>query len=154
MSTTHTTAGNKALLLAAFDALALGNSKPFVDLMADDFCWTIKGTGAWAGTYRGKPSVRHDLFKPLFAQFATAYTNTASRFIAEGDWVVVQCKGQVQTHSGERYDNDYCYVCRFAGGLLRELIEYLDTALVDRVLQGPESALRSTAAGAHAATAA
>jgi hypothetical protein len=123
---------------AVFEALANGNGQPFVEAMRDDFSWTISGQGPWARTWQGKSAVRADLFRPLFAQFATTYRNTARRIIAEGDIVVVECKGDVETKAGNRYDNDYCYVCQFADdGKLVALTEYMDTALAERVLAAP-----------------
>ena len=77
------------------------------------------------------------LLQPLLAQFADRYRNTAQRFIAEGEWVAVQCRGNIMTKRGQRYDNEYCYLCRFADGKLRELIEYGDTELVSTVLDPP-----------------
>jgi ketosteroid isomerase-like protein len=130
-------ARNKKALQIAFEELSRGNGKPFVDLWADDFCWTIIGTTAWSRTYRGKDSVRKDLMAPLFAKFSTQYTNEATRFIAEDDFVVVECRGRVTTTSGEPYNNTYCYVCRMADGRLKELTEYLDTELVTRALGAP-----------------
>ena len=136
----HDAASNKALMKAIFDALAQGNGKPFGEAMAEDFCWTLPGSTAWSRSYRGKDEVRRELLKPLFAQFADTYTNSAQRFIAEDDWVVVQCQGKVATTSGKRYDNSYCYVCRLEEGKLKELIEYMDTQLVADVLVYPSSA--------------
>lgn len=130
-------AQNKRTMQAIFAELAHGNGKPFVAAMADDFCWEIPGRGAWSRRFEGKQTVRDELFKPLFAQFATTYTNRALRFIAEDDIVVVECRGQVQTVRGEAYDNTYCYVCRFENGRLRELTEYMDTALAEAVLAPP-----------------
>jgi ketosteroid isomerase-like protein len=129
-----TAARNKQALQSVFAELSRGNSKPFVDLWADDFCWTVTGSTRWSRSYRGKDSVVKDLMAPLFARFATQYTNTASRFIAEDDYVVVECRGQVTTRSGQPYNNTYCYVCRMADGRLKELTEYLDTELVTKVL--------------------
>jgi uncharacterized protein len=43
----------------------------------------------------------------------------------------------VTTKNGKPYNNEYCYVIRLAGGQMRELTEYLDTALVERVLDAP-----------------
>jgi len=137
MSATHSTAQNKQTMQAIFAALEHGDSRPFVDAMADDFCWAFPGEGVWSGRYEGKRVVREQLFKPLFAQFATTYTNRALRFVAEDDIVVVECRGAVQTVRGEAYNNTYCYVCRFDGGLLRELTEYMDSALAERVLTPP-----------------
>ena len=130
-------AANKQLMQQVFAELAKGNGKPFVDAMADDFRWTITGTTPWSKTYDGKQTVLNDLMQPLFSQFADRYTNTAQRFIAEDDYVVVECRGRVTTKAGKPYNNAYCYVCRMAGGKMRELTEYLDTALVATALADP-----------------
>jgi ketosteroid isomerase-like protein len=128
---------NKRLLQAAFAALANGDGRKLLDCMAEDFTWTVLGTTRWSGRYSGKQAVRRDLLAPLFAQFAGTYANRALRFVAEDEFVVVECRGRVETRTGRRYDNEYCYVCRFADGLMVELTEYLDTALVERVLAPP-----------------
>ncbi|MEP7302428.1 MAG: nuclear transport factor 2 family protein [Caldimonas sp.] len=126
---------NKQTMQIVFDALAQGNGQPFVDAMSDDFAWTISGSGPWSRSWRGKDAVRRELFRPLFGQFQGTYRNRASRFVADGDIVVVECKGEVATKAGARYDNDYCYVCRFdVAGRLVALTEYMDTALAERVL--------------------
>lgn len=132
-------AANKALLQGAFTELARGNGAPFVELMADDFSWIIPGRSTWSGEWRGKRAVREELLRPLFARFADTYTNEARRFIAEDDFVVVECRGKVMTTSGRRYDNTYCYVCRMEGGLLRELTEYMDTELAASALGAPRT---------------
>ncbi len=128
---------NKQLLQDAFAELAKGNGKPFGDLMADDFCWQAIGTTAWSRPFRGKQAVMDELMRPLFAQFADRYTNTAIRMIAEDDYVAVECRGRVMTKSGKAYHNQYCYVIRFADGKMRELMEYFDTQLVTAALQPP-----------------
>ncbi|HXD30349.1 MAG TPA: nuclear transport factor 2 family protein [Pyrinomonadaceae bacterium] len=114
------------------DELARGNSRPFIDSMADDFCWTVTGTTKWSRTYEGKQAVLSELLGPLVEQLATKYTNVADRLIAEDDYVVVECRGSVMTKSGKPYNNTYCWVCRFSDGKLRQLTEYMDTELVAR----------------------
>lgn len=129
-------AQNKQLMQQIFAELAEGNGRPFVDSLADDFCWTIIGTTKWSKTYRGKQAVLDELFAPLFSNFADQYRNTAHNFIAEGDQVVVECRGQVMTRKGVPYNNTYCYVCRLSAGKLTGLTEYLDTELVTAALDG------------------
>jgi ketosteroid isomerase-like protein len=114
--------------------LTIGDSKLFLDSLHEDFCWTATGSNSWSGVYRGRKVVREQLLRPLFSNFATQYTNTAQRFIAEGEWVVVECQGKVTTKSGQPYDNRYCWVCRVEDGKLLELIEYMDTELVSTAL--------------------
>lgn len=129
---------NKQLMQQIFAELSKGNGKAFRDSLAEDFRWTLTGTTKWSKTYEGKAAVLNDLLRPLFAQFADQYTNTAHRFIAEGEFVVVECRGRVTTKAGKPYNNVYCWVCRIADGKLRELTEYMDTELVARALGSPE----------------
>jgi uncharacterized protein len=134
---THTST-HKQQMQHAFAELAQGRGQAFLDLMADDIDWVIEGSTAWSRTYRGKQAVQSELLKPLYAQFERPYRNTAQRFIAEDDQVVVLCRGRVNTRRGKAYNNSYCYVCRFADdGKMHELIEYLDTELVTAALEKP-----------------
>ncbi|WP_457336775.1 nuclear transport factor 2 family protein [Rhizobacter sp. P5_C2] len=135
--TSDITETNRQLIERIFAQLAQGNGRALVDAMDDDFCWTLAGSSAWSGTWRGKQAVREQLLAPLFAQFEGTYTNTAERVIADGEHVAVQCRGHVSTKAGQRYDNHYCFVFRVVDGRLKEVVEYLDTALVDAVLQPP-----------------
>ena len=131
------TAENKELMRQAFEALGAGDSRPFVDSLADDVRWTITGSTEWSGTYYGKQEVQTRLLGPLVAQFADRYTARAERLIAEDDHVVVEFRGSVITTAGLDYNNTYCYVCRLAGGKVREIREYWDTALAAAVLEAP-----------------
>lgn len=135
---------HKQRMQAILAALAQGDGRPFVEAMAEDFTWDLPGRNAWSGRYEGKQAVRERLFKPLYAQFTSRYTGTATHFIAEGDFVVVQYNGKVTTRRGLAYDNSYCLVCRFGGdGLLHEVTEYMDTQLVAEVLEAPDAPLSS-----------
>lgn len=125
---------NKRRMQVAFDALSEGDAEPFVGLLADNVNWTIHGSTAWSKTYQGKASVMEDLLAPVFAKFATQLRITASRLVAEDDVVVVEARGDTTTTSGHRYDNTYCFVCRFDDGCICEITEYMDTDLVRRVL--------------------
>ena len=132
-----TSSENKALLQRICAALAAGDAAPLRAAMAEDFSWTVMGATAWSGTYRGREAVLRELLAPLVAQFADTYTNVAHNFVAEGDQVVVECRGRVATRAGGRYDNSYCWVCRFEDGKLRALTEYLDTHLLETALRPP-----------------
>ena len=130
-------AENKALMQQVFDELAEGNGRPFVEVLADDVRWRIIGSTEWSGTWHGKPAVQAKLLDPLFAQFGTRYRSKAIRLIAEDDYVVIECRGDVTTKLGRPYRNTYCYVCRLEGGKVRELTEYCDTELLTKALTPP-----------------
>ncbi|MEW6210715.1 MAG: nuclear transport factor 2 family protein [Acidobacteriota bacterium] len=132
---------NKRLMQEIFSGLSKGDGRLFLDALADDFCWTLIGTTRWSKTYRGKQAVQTELLRPLFSKFADRYTNTAHRFIAEDDYIVVECRGKVTTIEGKPYNNTYCWVCRLEDGKLRELTEYCDTQLIVEALGDPSSML-------------
>jgi uncharacterized protein len=128
---------NKTIMEGIFAELAKGNGAPFREAMADDFTWSIIGTTAWSRAYRGKDGVANELLRPLLAQFKDRYTSTAERILADGDYVVIQCRGRVTTVSGKPYNNTYCWVIRMADGKMKELTEYCDTALINDALAPP-----------------
>ena len=128
------TADNKKLLEHIFSELAMGNSRPFVEAMADDFSWTVTGTTKWSRKYAGKSTVLGELFGTLSSRIDGRIRTIADRFIAEGDHVVVEAHGSNTTRSGKPYNNRYCFVFRVSEGKLKEVTEYLDTELVTATL--------------------
>jgi uncharacterized protein len=123
-------AENKRLLQEIFGQLAQGNSEALVNALADDVAWHVTGTTKFSRTYSGKPSLLNDLVVPLFSQFEGPYKNFADRFIADGDYVAVECRGQATTKSGLPYNNKYCFIFRIDNGQIKEVTEYMDTQLV------------------------
>ncbi|HEV7765290.1 MAG TPA: nuclear transport factor 2 family protein [Thermoanaerobaculia bacterium] len=121
---------NKDLIRVAFDELSNGNSRALLDLMADDVTWRVMGTTPWSRTYVGKTSVIYDLLRPLGAQLVDRYRASAERVLSDGEFVIVQAIGNATTKLGVPYNNEYCFVYRFEDGLIREVTEYLDTALL------------------------
>jgi uncharacterized protein len=129
---------NKHAMQTVFEAMAVGNTRPFGELMADDCVWFTPGQSAWSGTWRGKKAMNDHLFAPLYKRFEGTYTNHATRFIAEGDVVVVEARGSARLKSGADYNNTYCFVCAFnASGKLVQVTEYMDSDLALRVLGAP-----------------
>ena len=124
------TAGNKRLMQQIFAELAKGNSQPLVEALDGDVVWHVTGTTKFSRSYHGKTSLINELVGPLFSQFADQYTNVADRFIADENYVAVECRGKVTTKSGLPYNNKYCWVCRIEGGKIKEVTEYMDTHLV------------------------
>ena len=131
-----TSAENKQLMQQIFAAMAEGNSKPFVEAMADDFAWTVMGGTQWSKTYAGKKAVLGELFAVLSSRIDGRIRTIPDRFLADGDHVVVQAHGNNMTKSGKPYNNQYCFVFRLEDGKLKELTEYMDTELVTKTLGG------------------
>ena len=131
---------NKALLQDIFDALAGGDGRPFTNAMSDDFRWRFAGEWSWVRDWGDtKEETARNLLAPLMAQFAD-YRASAEEIIADGDRVVVRATAEARTVGGEPYPQAYCYVFGVKDGRLTEVIEYCDTALVERVLTLPGQA--------------
>ena len=141
---------NKKLMEEIF-AVA-GNPDPavrdralFVASLADDAKWTVTGQYSWSRTFTGKPSILNDLHGHVRSLLAERSRTIAHRFIADGDHVAVEARGDNLTRSGARYDNDYCLVFRLEDGKIKEVREYCDSVLTEKAL-GPFPESRKLAA--------
>ncbi|WP_435416774.1 nuclear transport factor 2 family protein [Parerythrobacter aurantius] len=125
---------NLDVLEAAFDGTAKGDGRAFVAMMSDNVRWHIIGSTSWSRSFEGKASVVNDLLRPLAAQFDGPNIVTASRYIGDGPVIAVEGQNHSLTKEGERYPNRYCWVFTFEGGNVVDIVEYCDTALIERVL--------------------
>jgi ketosteroid isomerase-like protein len=126
---------NKQLLRHVYAEVSKGNAQPLLDSLADDVQWTIIGSTALSGTSRGKQEVIDKLLKPLRARLADGpIMFQPERFIAEGEYVVMQAQGRATALSGKPYNNTYCIVCRIVDGKVKEMVDYVDTELITSAL--------------------
>lgn len=126
------TSDNKQLMKNIFEEMSKGNLNPFIEAMAEDMQWTRMGTEQWSHTFKGKESVVDELLAAVKSTLTEPFEVVAHRFIAEGDYVVIEHSGQNTTPDGRPYNNKYGWICRFSDGKLRELREYMDTELVTK----------------------
>ena len=132
-------AANKKLMEQIF--AAAGNPDPavrdralFVASLADDAIWTVTGQYSWSRTFSGKQSILNDLHGHVRSLLIERSRTIAHRFIADGDHVVVEARGDNVTKTGTRYDNDYCLVFRLKDGKIEEIREYCDSVLTEKAL--------------------
>jgi len=139
-------AANKKLVQQVYTDSANRSGTTFIDNIADDVTWVVTGQYSWSGVFKGAEAINNGLMGHLRSLLDAARPRTlAFNFIAEGDYVVVEARGDNVTKSGERYDNQYCMVWRIENGRIKQIKEYCDSALVERVL-GPFPAERKLAA--------
>jgi uncharacterized protein len=129
-------AENKKLVQQIYADSANRSGTTFVDNIAEDVSWIVTGQYSWSGAYKGKDAILNGLLGHLRTLLTDRTRTVAFNFIAEGDYVVVETKGDNVTKTGDRYDNEYCMVWRLENGRIKEIKEYCDSALVERVL-GP-----------------
>lgn len=125
---------NKRLIQRVFADSTNRSGTTFIDHLADDATWVQTGQCSWSRTFTGKDEITNSLFGPLRSLLTDRPRTLAFNFIAEGEYVVVEARGDNLTKFGERYDNEYCFVWRVQNGRITQIKEYCDSALVERVL--------------------
>ena len=136
---------NKKLVQQVFADSANRGGTTFVDNLADDATWIVTGQNSWSHEFKGKDAIFNGLLGQVRSRLGARPRTLAYNFIAEGDTVVVEARGDNVTTEGQRYDNEYCMVWRIEDGKIKLIKEYCDSALVERVL-GPFPQARKQAA--------
>lgn len=137
MGNTVTTAErNKALMHRIIEAVGNGDASAFYDHLAEDAVITITGENSWSQSFRGKQRIREDFYGYLRTRIAQRNRADILLVLADGDWVVVESRGNMVTTSGEPYRNHYCLLYRMRDGMIVEMKEYMDSILAERLL-GP-----------------
>ena len=139
-------ADNKKLVQQIFADSAARSGTTFADNLAEDASWVVTGQYSWSHEFRGRDAIQNGLMGHFRSLFAEPPRTLAFNFIAEGDYVAVEARGDNVTKAGLRYDNQYCLVFRIENGKIKQIKEYCDSALVERVL-GPFPQERKLAAG-------
>ena len=127
---------NRRLMQQIFAQLAEGNAAALVESLADDVVWRVTGTTPFSKAFEGKAMLINELVGPLFSQLEEPPRMNADRFIADGDCVVVECRGKATLKNGRPYNNKYCMVFRLEDGKIKEVTEYMDTDLVIKTFGG------------------
>ena len=133
------TANPKQVVLNFFEALSNITTDPenFVNLFAEDMRFRAGGTTIFSGEVQGR-----DNFMALLARLGEPIDGfielDLERLIDGGDWIATEAQGASMLKSGQAYNNRYVHFWRVADGQIVELIEFFDTALVDRMF-GPRT---------------
>ena len=139
-------AANKKLVQQVFADSANRSGTTFADNLAEGATWVVTGQYSWSHEFRGREAIQNGLMGHVRSLFAERPRTVAFNFIADGDYVAVEVRGDNVTKTGLRYDNQYCLVFRIENGKIKQIKEYCDSTLVERVL-GPFPEARKLAAG-------
>lgn len=124
---------NKQIIQAFYEAGKIGDMDQCLALVADDVRWTNIGSTKYSGTYVGKQQLISELLAPVFGSLKAGIKSTIDSIVAEGEFVVVQSRGEAETQDGRSYNNSYCHVFRLRDSKIAEVTEYFDTALTNAV---------------------
>ncbi|MEM1130566.1 MAG: nuclear transport factor 2 family protein [Pseudomonadota bacterium] len=118
-----------------FGHLASGDGAGFFAHVAEDVDWTVMGTHPLAGHYTSKAAFLAGTFEKLGPVLPEGTQLVVENVLQDGDWAVVELRSMATARDGMRFDNRYCWVCRFEGGLIVEVRAYLDSWLVGELFR-------------------
>jgi ketosteroid isomerase-like protein len=124
-----------------FENLSNGKRDLFFDNVIEDVHWTVMGTHPLAGTYNKKS----DFLKRTFERLGRLVKGGSvimkiDRIYFSGDTAIVEMTSTSVALNGRPYDQRYCWITRFVDGLIVEVRAYLDSVLVQQVIDENERA--------------
>ena len=118
-----------------FKNLESGDGQGFFDHVLDDVDWIVEGTHPLAGHYHSKADFLAHTFEKLAKVLPKGAELHTEHLLVSGDWAVVELHSLATAKNGMRFDNRYCWVCRFVNGTIVEVRAYLDSVMVARLFE-------------------
>jgi uncharacterized protein len=130
--------GNIALVTRYYEALAAGDFDALAALHADDVVFNLVGSTPVSGRWVGKaecfgPVVADGVIGKLVAD-TIRFSRQWRIMCADENCVVGLMRGGGMGTNGHEYLQTYCQVLTIRDGLIAELHEFFDTALVELAL--------------------
>jgi uncharacterized protein len=122
-----------------FRNLSAGKTSVFFDSVVDDVHWTVMGTHPLAGVYNSKA----DFLKHTFERLGRVLKEGSvvlkvDHIYVSGDTAVVDMTSTSTALNVRPYPQKFCWVTQFVGGLVVEVRAYLDSVLVQQVIDENE----------------
>ena len=126
---------SEAYVRGIFQNLESGDGKGFFDHVLDDVDWIVEGTHPLAGHYHSKADFLAHTFEKLAKVLPKGAELHTEHVLVSGDWAVVELHSLATAKNGLRFDNRYCWVCRFVNDMIVEVRAYLDSVMVARLFE-------------------
>jgi uncharacterized protein len=102
---------------------------------ANDVDWIVEGTHPLAGRYHSKADFLAHTFEKLAKVLPQDTQLRVEHALVRGDWAAVELHSLATAKNGLRFDNRYCWLCRFRGDKIIQVRACLDSALGARLFQ-------------------
>lgn len=122
-----------------FANLENGKSDVFFEHVADDVNWTVMGTHPLAGDYHTKANFLTHTFGRLNKILEEGVVLRVTNVLVDGDSAAVEMESLSTALNGKPFNNRYCWVVYFSNGTIVEVRAYLDSALVQRLIDENEA---------------
>jgi len=121
-----------------FKNLETGNSDNFFKDVSNDVSWTVMGTHPLAGTYHSKEDFISHTFRRLNRILEEGVILKVKNILLHDDTAVVEMESISTAINGKPFNNTYCWVVYFKNEVIVEVRAYVDSALVQKVIDENE----------------
>ena len=128
---------NRKIVEDAVAKWQLGNPEAFYQILDENVNWTVIGTTEVSGPYTSRQDFIDDAVRKIGKRIDGQVTPEIVDIITEGDRLVFRWDGSGKMADGTPYRNRYSWAMTFKDGKVVEGTAYLDTALVDRLMELP-----------------
>jgi hypothetical protein len=118
-----------------FKGLENGDGAAFFEHVADNVDWVVEGTHPLAGHYLSKKAFIEGTFTKLGKVLPQGAQLHIENVIVQDNQAVVELHSLATAKNGMRFDNRYCWVVYFEGGVIARVRAYLDSAMVARLFE-------------------
>jgi uncharacterized protein len=117
-----------------FSYLEAGSGERFFEHVSENVNCTVEGTHPLAGRYTSKQDFRIHTFDRLNKILPGGAQLHVQQILIDSDWAAVEFCSHATAITGMRFDNRYCWVIRFEDNIIVEVRAYLDSALVQKLI--------------------
>jgi uncharacterized protein len=115
------------------------NSNEFFKKVSENVHWIVMGTHPLAGEYFTKENFANHTFIRLgkLLKEGNALLEIKRIFI-DKNYAIIEMKGISTALNGKPFDNSYCWIVKFENEIITEVTAYVDSALVQQLINENE----------------
>ena len=132
-------AQNKKIVEDAVAEWRTGNPEAFYEILDENVNWTVIGSTAVSGNYTSRQAFIDGAVRKIGKRVDGMVVPEIVDILTEGDKVVFRWDGSGKMADGTPYHNRYSWAMTFKDGKAVEGTAYLDTALVDTLMDLQDS---------------
>ena len=125
-------------IVGLFNYLKTDESDKFFEYVDDNVLWTVMGTHPLAGVYKSKNDFILNTFQRLNNLLKEGVILKVNNIIIQDNTAVVEMESLSTALNGKPFNNTYCWICRFENDIIVEVRAYVDSALVQRLINENE----------------
>ena len=121
-----------------FGNLTSGKSEDFFKHVASDVQWRVMGTHPLAGLYKSKEDFLKHTFHRLDKVLKQGVMLEIKKIYICDDTAIVEMESLSTAINGKPFNNTYCWITRFVNEQIVEVRAYVDSELVQELIQDNE----------------